>query len=264
MPQRGRPRGSLGKKKRDAIASQGTLSSLGSSLTTTLRNSRESTEEVYDDSEEEYTTETLATSLDNAMGEINKQLQKIRKDFSKAIADHDKAIEELKTENSELKSKCESLEARIAALEDSQGAHSELINKQERFSRRNNFRIVGLKTESDEDPIKMASEVITKIGIPNCKIERAHRDGRNVPGRDRHLLVKLSYYQDKVTIMKNARQSLSDESFYVIDDLTKMDLKEKRKWSQKVNQLFQQGTKLRFFGGCWRQANGKPYVFPTL
>ena len=122
---------------------------------------------------------------------------------------------------------------------------------------------MGLKTESDEDPIQKALEVIAKVGIDNCKIERAHRDGRNVAGRDRHLLVKLSFYQDKVTIMKNARQALAQQDYYIVDDLTKLDLKEKRRWSQQVNQLFEQGTRLRFSGGCWRSLSGKPYVFPS-
>lgn len=260
----GRPAGSLGKKKREELAAQQRLTSLTSSLATNLRSKKTPTVQEYEDSEEDdVTTESFVDSLDKAIAVINSELQKIRRDFSKAIEEHDKAIEALRTENTSLKTRCESLEARIASLENSQVSQAELINKQERFSRRNNFRIVGLKTESDEDSIQKAMEVIAKVGVNNCKIERAHRDGRSVPGRDRHLLVKLSYYQDKVTIMKNARQALASENYYIIDDLTKLDLKEKRRWSQQVNQLFEQGTRLRFSGGCWRSINGKPYVFPT-
>ncbi|KAJ8018451.1 hypothetical protein HOLleu_43552 [Holothuria leucospilota] len=205
--------------------------------------------------------QSFVDSLDKAIAVINSELQKIRRDFSKVIEEHDKAIEALRAENTSLKTRCESLEARIASLENSQVSQAELINKRERFSRRNNFRIVGLKTESDEDSIQKAMEVIAKVGVNNCKIERDHRDGRSVPGRDRHLLVKLSYYQDKVTIMKNARQALASENYYIIDDLTKLDLKEKRRWSQQVNQLFEQGTRLRFSGGCWRSINAGDFNF---
>ena len=61
--------------------------------------------------------------------------------------------------------------------------------------------------------------------------------------------------------MKNARKNLAKEPFYVIDDLTKCDLEEKKKWGKEVKELYGQGTKLRFFAGKWRQNNGIPYNF---
>ena len=46
-------------------------------------------------------------------------------------------------------------------------------------------------------------------------------------GRDRHLLVKLSFYQDKINVMKKARQALAGKNYYIVDDLTKADLMER-------------------------------------
>lgn len=43
--------------------------------------------------------------------------------------------------------------------------------------------------------------------------------------------------------------------------LPKTDLLEKRKWSQKVTELFNSGTRLRFSGGCWRSSDGKLFYF---
>ncbi|KAJ8035188.1 hypothetical protein HOLleu_22331 [Holothuria leucospilota] len=61
--------------------------------------------------------------------------------------------------------------------------------------------------------------------------------------------------------MKNAREALNGEEYYIVDDLTKVDLAEKKKWSGKVSELYSSGVRLRFSGGCWRQSNGKPFDF---
>ncbi|KAJ8039439.1 hypothetical protein HOLleu_17158 [Holothuria leucospilota] len=80
--------------------------------------------------------------------------------------------------------------------------------------------------------------------VQACNVDRAHRDGRISQNRSRHILVKVSDFQDKVNILRSARQALSAESFYIIDDLTKINLKEQRKWLSKVNQLYQNGLRL--------------------
>lgn len=153
------------------------------------------------------------------------------------------------------------MEGKIQELQREKESHADQINKQERFSRRNNLRIVGLKTETGENPVEIAREVFQKAGVENCRIERAHRDGRVIEGRNRHILVKVSFYMDKVTLLRNSRSHLSDEDYYLTDDLTLIDLKEKRKHSREVAELYQSGTKLRFFGGRWRSSDGKPYTF---
>ena len=122
------------------------------------------------------------------------------------------------------------------------------LNKQERFSRRNNLRIVGFPYKPQENCIEIATEIFQKIGLDECSIEKAHRDGRQVGEKPRHLLVKTSFYQDKVQIFKNARNKLQHEKYYIIDDLTMPDLSEKKKWKQEVATLYQRGIKLHFSG----------------
>lgn len=108
--------------------------------------------------------------------------------------------------------------------------------------------------------MEMAKDILAKVGVPDCQLERAHRDGRQVEGRDRHILVKLSFFQNKVTALRNQRRDLVTEPYYILDDLTKVDLIEKRNYSKKIAELFQQGTRLRFSGGCCR-FRGRPYHF---
>ncbi|XP_063970106.1 uncharacterized protein LOC129283319 [Lytechinus pictus] len=137
------------------------------------------------------------------------------------------------------------------------------INKAERFSRRNNVRLVGKPETADEDCIGIVQNIISeKFGI-NPRIERAHRDGKpsTDPDHPRHILFKLLSFRDKVAIMKSARSTLANESYFVVDDLTKEDLAEKRRYSQEVKRLYQQGTKLKFTAGKWRHRDGTTFDF---
>ncbi|PIK43189.1 hypothetical protein BSL78_19945 [Apostichopus japonicus] len=232
---RGRPKGSSGKKKTSPDKAQRTLHSLSSTLTGAslippIDECGTSDEDVAS------TPPSFSKSLDIAIEQIetiSKELKKIRHDFGQAIEAQSQVIEELKAENITLNEKCAILDSRIASLEETQHKHADFLNKQERFSRRSNVRIVGYKTVEKENCLTIASEVLQKAGVPNCHIERAHRDGKIVRGRDRHILVRVSFFQDKIKILKNARQALAEDPFYITDDLTKADLAEKRKWTKE-------------------------------
>lgn len=253
----GRPKGSVGIKKRSQASSQ---QSLGQSLTQHQCDESDSDVEAL----QIEAVSSLATKINGLKSRMVKEFESLQQEFSKTIDDLRQSVEEIKAENTALKQRCSSLENRLKILEDNRLSHSQLINKNERFSRRNNIRIVGFTTQDGENCLEIAKKVLNEVGIQDCRLERAHRDGRSVPNRDRHILVKLSYYQDKVTTLKHAREALSSKRYYIIDDLTKIDLAEKRKYKSEVQELFQQGTRLRFTGGCWRGSTGKPYNFgPT-
>ena len=61
--------------------------------------------------------------------------------------------------------------------------------------------------------------------------------------------------------MRNRRVALQGQNFFIGDDLTKVDLLEKKKWSQKVKELYDSGTKLIFSAGKWRDGSGRPFEF---
>ncbi|KAJ8043294.1 hypothetical protein HOLleu_10318 [Holothuria leucospilota] len=248
---RGRPPGSKNKKKDELPLSQPSVTPFQ------LRPSRSLTQLPaleYESSEGDVAVSTGLQSLDLAIQNITTELQNIRSEFAKSIEEHAKLISSLQEKNVKLAKKVDELKKR-------QKDQEQLLNKQERHSRRNNFRIVGIKQEKDEDCLKIASGILCKMGFPDPKLERAHRDGRAVEGRDRHILVKLSFFQDKVKVMKNARRLLEGENFYITDDLTKKDLSEKRRWRDQVSDLYRQGTRLHFSGGYWRDSTGKPFNF---
>lgn len=249
----GRPPGSLGKKKREQLASQ---KSLSSSLT---RDNEEDSDS--DIGRTANSIRSLGSKLQRLKERLLKEFETLQEDFNKAIEDLRESVDELTNEKEALKERCDILERKVEQLETERMRQAQDINKNERFSRRNNIRIVGYPTEQNENCHEIALKVLEEAGVPACRLERAHRDGRLVRGRNRHLLVKMSFYQDKITVLKNARQALAEKSYYIVEDLTKTDLLEKRKWKKEVQELFQQGTRLRFSGGCWRGSDGRPYNF---
>ncbi|KAJ8026396.1 LINE-1 retrotransposable element ORF1 protein [Holothuria leucospilota] len=267
---RGRPKGSLGKKKREAMAAA-QLSTQTSVPTqrSTRANTHDSEEAIFDDEapfleddeEEEDFSQKIENAIDKAISVLSADLRSLKKELKEELKSHVRRITKLEKANEELKNRCQSLHEKVAKLEKENSEQYTLLNKQERFSRRNNLRLVGVKFTEQEDCIQLAKATFAEIGLQDCKIERAHRDGKLVPGRDRHILVKVSFYQDKLFLLRNARSKLQNKPYFITDDLTIQDLKEKRRWTTQVTALYQAGTRLRFSGGAWRGADGRRYKF---
>ncbi|PIK49965.1 hypothetical protein BSL78_04244 [Apostichopus japonicus] len=265
---RGRPVGSLGKKKKQAIESRSqplisqAMSAIGEEHEDELHESL-SDSEVTDIQEEANLdlTQRLENAVEKAIHGMSSELLKLKKNFERELKLHSEEINKLKSENSKLNRLCADLGNRVTSLESSLDLHSSLLNKNERFLRKNNLRIVGYKTQPSEDCLEITKEVLKKVGIQEAKLERAHRDGKAVQGRSRHILVKLSFFQDKLFAMKYAREKLKGSDYFITDDLTLTDLKEKRRWAKEVSDLYKSGTKLRFQRGMWRKENGQAYSF---
>ena len=94
----------------------------------------------------------------------------------------------------------------------SQTQYGEKINNHERFSRKNNICILGMRFSPNENCISKATEYQSNLLQRDAKIERAYRDGRAPSGKDRQILVKCSIYQDKCNILKTAKASFRSSS----------------------------------------------------
>ena len=117
------------------------------------------------------------------------------------------------------------------------------MNSLERYSRRNNIRLVGYPEMRGENTREIVNIILTeKFDMEDVELERVHRDGKirheprnRGPNRPRHILIKLLRYQDNVEIMKNRKECLKkDDNYYIVDDLTRKDLEEKQKWLSRV------------------------------
>ncbi|CAH1258911.1 Hypp2106 [Branchiostoma lanceolatum] len=177
----------------------------------------------------------------------------------------EKKMEASETTQRESAKQIKSITQRLKATEQAVEEFQTKCNKLERFSRRNNVRIIGRKVQKGENCVSTVEKILEdKFGLDHIKIERAHPDGpRNSDsdGVPQHILFKLNSYADKVSIMKATRRKLQDESYYFTDDLTVTDLQEKRKWMEKVRHAYKEGKKYRFYNGYWRDGQGKVVSF---
>lgn len=200
--------------------------------------------------------------MEKELNTVYKELQSLEENFNKAIEFLTKRVESLERKEKESSDRITELEKEIEKLKKTDSDQDLKLNIQERFSRRNNIRIVGYPASERENCEEIVKNVMEQVGVTDVKVERAHRDGRMNNDRPRHILAKLSFYADKIVAMKNQRRALANQDYFITDDLTKSDLQEKRKWSAQVSQLYNQGIKLRFSAGRWRDGSGKPYSFP--
>lgn len=185
--------------------------------------------------------------------DLNRRIDSIEANFNTAIEYQSKRVDELESKINEL----EKMATKWAQAEEQLAEHAEKLNKLERFSRRNNIRVIGFPQNKDEDCLDLCKQMLKdKFGLHDAKLERAHRDGPKTPGRPQHLLFKLNCYQDKVTILRQQRQVLADTPYFCTEDLTRQDLQEKRRWSLEVSKAYKEGHKYRFVAGKWRNNTG--------
>ena len=209
-------------------------------------------------------TESFQRMIKNAVDSFIEKLDQLETNLGASIEFERKRVDDILASQSNMEKKMANMEKEITELQTQIKKNIDSNNKSERFLRRNNIRIVGIPEASQrdrEDCVVLAEEILrTKFNV-TTKVERAHRDGRKVDDRPRHVLVKLLSYRDKVEVMRRAREILKNEKYFMIDDHTQADLQEKKKWSQQVQHLYKNGTKLKFFAGKWRQTGGTPYNF---
>ncbi len=193
------------------------------------------------------------TEIRRGQDEHNRRIMKLEESFNAALEFESQRITDLEKRVKELEKLAPLLETTQKHLAD----HSEKLNKLERFSRRNNVRIIGHPQESNEDCLALVNTMLEeKFDMHEVKLERAHRDGPKTPGRSQHLLAKFNSYQDKVKVLRHQRQDLADVPYFCVEDLTHQDLQEKRRWATQVSKAYKEGKRYRFVAGKWRGSNG--------
>ena len=192
---------------------------------------------------------------------INSQLSNIEMEFNDAILDLRKDVMQLKQEINTLKQTNDVLEGNVASVHEIISKQNEKINDLERHSRKNNQRIIGVPNTKDEDCDKVSKTILNSVLNTDVSIDIAHITGRYVPIKSKQIIGQLCSIEDKHNIMKKSKRMLNGQPFYIVDDLTQLDLKEKRKWLPNIKTLYENGTKLRFSAGKWPTTQGIPYLF---
>ena len=210
------------------------------------------------------TTNKFENMIRKAVDSFIAKLEDLESSLGASLEFERRRIDTLQSNQDKMMKQINDMEKEMSVLK-SQIAQQEIAaNKSERFSRRNNIRLVGIPEPAEghqEDCIQIIEKILqTRFSI-SSKVERAHRDGKKVEGRPRHILIKLLSYRDKVDVMRKNREALKDDRYFIVDDLTPVDLREKQKHSKQVQDLYKAGTKLRFYAGKWRKLGGTPYNF---
>lgn len=214
--------------------------------------------------------DVLATPSENSGANFETFVRSGIADIKSMLHDFQVSLDFQAQRTTDLEQRVEPLEKKINHFEKKIQEHELLLqraaeadNKQERFSRKNNVRLIGLKEEHNENSMEMAKSVLNRhFGMEHPKIERAHRDGpKMAPGKPRHFLIRMLSYQDKRYVMSQQRNALADTGMYIIDDLTKADREEKKKWAPKVQEAFSRGIRYHFSSGKWRDRTGNVAPF---
>lgn len=201
---------------------------------------------------------TFQSVLDKAVKSVIDSVHKVEK----ALEFEGQRIDDLEKKNRDLEDRLKRMESAFAKIHQKLDLQESEVNKAERFSRRNNCRLVGIPEPTGENEqencIKTVEDLLKVKFKTEVKVERAHRDGKK-GDRPRHIIFKTLSYREKVDIIKESRRALQNEKYYMTDDLTKRDLEVKRKHTKEVQELYKKGTKLRFYSGQWRGNGGVPH-----
>lgn len=207
--------------------------------------------------------EAFQMTFQKAFKDLQESLQKLESELGKAIEFQSKRIDDLFDKMATNDTQLKDMQQKLSDLENKITTKDSDVNKLERMTRRNNFRIVGVPSTTGEDCEEFVRTKVFPLfqDSPDMSIERCHRDGRGTSDHPPHILIRCLSYKSKLHVMKYRRAALQDQRFFIVDDLTRVDLLEKKKWATKVKELYDSGTKLRFTGGKWRDSTGKPYNF---
>ena len=95
----------------------------------------------------------------------------------------------------------------------------------EQYSRRNSLRIVGIPEKEKEHTGKVTIELLKKIhpALSPADIDRCHRVGKRIPGRQRQIIIKFVSYYDRNAVITNRRQlgAMYPGTYYINEDLTR-------------------------------------------
>ncbi|XP_071510074.1 uncharacterized protein [Diadema antillarum] len=192
-----RPKRQLGKRsKKDDTDSDMEDTNLGLPIGATSAPPAAGTEPTAPDAV--LTTATLAAYLKEASRKFEHMIQNAVDWLLESIKMVERAVEFEGQRVDDLEKKLEKMECDMEKMRGEIARHNAEANKAERFSRRNNFSIVGIEEAAKdecEDCVDIVEKVIKQHFNMDVKVEPAHRDGKRGE-KPRHILVKVSLLDD--------------------------------------------------------------------
>ena len=164
-------------------------------------------------------------------------------------------IKDLSTREKQTRKDITTLQSDMASAQTTISKLLEANNKLERFSRKNNLRLVGYPETQNEKPHKIVKDVLKDdFGLPYIEVDKAHRRGKSVELPDktkvpRQIIFKVLRHTDKVEIFKRKREALENKDYYITDDLTDQDLEKKTRLQPVIDKALSENRKVKFVDG---------------
>lgn len=211
--------------------------------------------------EEDITNATLLqaiTSLNARFDSQDKKLEELANQMrnnSIMIAETSKAVEFNSAEIKDCKEKCKELSRSVMGLttahNDLEGRTSDL----ERYKKRWNLRINGMKEKSEEDPRREVLDLFAEI-VPHLIqklddiIDTVHRIGKKEPGRPRQMIVQFTMRKYRDELWKSTKNSpvCLNQGVRFVEDFTKEDRNARAVLWPLIAQARKEGKKAYYRG----------------
>lgn len=196
---------------------------------------------------------------DDKMADINTKLS----ENSSLIAGLAQSLEFNATEISECKGKISKLEKEVSTLRKELDNYKEKAKETERYSRRWNLRMKGLKERMGEDVRREVVRILSKIA-PEWSdkmedyVDTAHRVGKKEDGKNRQIIIQFTKRLHRDGIWKKSKdaQICESEGIRFAEDLSKEDRLEREKIWPKILQARNAGEKA-YYRGAAGYINGR-------
>ena len=131
------------------------------------------------------------------------------------------------------------------------------MNNLQRYTRGFNIRILGVTEEENENCIESVENILKDyFNVSGRVIENAHRTGKRIGGKPRHIIARFYSLATRRSVMAVAREKLAETGVRIIDDLTPRDMEAKKRVIPLMNKLYSDKQKPRFVNGQL-YSNGK-------
>ena len=112
------------------------------------------------------------------------------------------------------------------------------MNNLQRYTRGFNIRILGMAEDENEDCVASVNNLLKDyFDTPGFPIENAHRTGKRIGGKPRHMIARFHSRATRRSVMAIAREKLAGTNLRFTDDLTAWDLETKKRVISMINKL---------------------------
>ena len=123
------------------------------------------------------------TDLHRGQANINKRITQLENNINESIQFESRRIDDLEKRVKELESLCQ----HVSTIDKQLADHCEMLNKLERFSRRNNVRVIGFPQQKDEDCLIACSDELLTSQLTFCSVKAQ----RGTHCKDRKIKISL-------------------------------------------------------------------------